>query len=82
MNRFIAKIPKGFSKKINKTVISGSEVEKVLPSKTFSEPPHIPATNSHTYFPPHPDYQGSNIFSIPVKNIKKNCPKILNVNYF
>ena len=72
MNRFIAKIPKGFSKKINKTVISNFEVEKVIPSKTFSEPPQIPEKNSNMYFPPHPDYQGSNIFRIPVINIKKS----------
>ena len=72
MNRIIAKIPKGFSKKINKTGISNSEVEKIVPNKSFSKSPHIPTTNSNVlYFPPHPDYQGSNIFS-HVINVKKS----------
>lgn len=71
MNRIIAKIPKGVSKKINKTVISNSEVEKNIPSKSFSKSPHIPAATNNIYFPPHPDYQGSNIFS-HVINVKKS----------
>ena len=70
MNRLIARIPISLSKKINKTVVSSSEADKVLPSESYSKPTNVPKKDDNLYFPPHPDYQGSNIFSIPVKNIE------------